>query len=118
MEKSNNFVYHRNEWYWGRTIVIVRADGKGLVKVSINTYDTPDDPECWIESLQVAADIRKTGAGTELLKEAERIAKEEGMTEVNLCASLQKQWLIDWYTSKGYHVVDRDRHEATLFKEL
>jgi GNAT superfamily N-acetyltransferase len=51
--------------------------------------------------------LRRNGIGTRLLKEIERIARDEGYSSVHLCpepldAAYSREGLIAWYAERGY----------------
>jgi ribosomal protein S18 acetylase RimI-like enzyme len=92
---------HRNEWIWGKTWVIVCEDGSGIIKVS-------QDPEDGVilSGLSVLPENRNQGIGTSLIKEAERIVRDE-IGEEEICLSVES-WnknLIGWYERLGYSVL-------------
>ena len=104
-ESERRFIVHRNEWIWGRTWIIVCDDGSGIIKIS-------QDPEegVVLSGLSVLPDHRGKGIGTSLVREAERIVKEEiGANEdITLSVESKNKELIGWYTRLGFCVYDYD----------
>lgn len=104
-ESERRFIVHRNEWIWGRTWIIVCDDGSGIIKIS-------QDPEegVVLSGLSVLPDHRGKGIGTSLVREAERIVKEEiGANEdITLSVESKNKELIGWYTKLGFCVYDYD----------
>lgn len=102
-ESERRFIVHRNEWIWGRTWVIITEDGAGIIKIS-------QDPEDGVVlfGLSVLPEFRHKGIGTSLMKEAERIVKEEiGEGEdITLSVESWNKELIGWYSWLGYSVYD------------
>ena len=112
-ESERRFIVHRNEWIWGRTWVIVAEGGAGLIKIS-------QDPEegVVLSGLSVLPDHRGKGIGTLLVREAERIVKEEiGEGEdITLSVESWNKELIGWYSWLGYSVYDYDRDYTYMIK--
>ena len=110
-ESERHFIVHRNKWIWGRTWVIVCEDGSGIIKIS-------QDPEDGVvlSGLSVLPDHRGKGIGTSLVREAERIVKEEiGENEdITLSVESWNKELIDWYERLGYSVYDYDKDYTYL----
>jgi len=104
-ESERRFIVHRNKWIWGRTWVIVCEDGSGIIKIS----QDPDDGVV-LSGLSVLPDHRGKGIGTSLVREAERIVREEIGANEDITLSV-KSWnkeLIGWYTKLGFCVYDYD----------
>lgn len=105
------YVIHRNKWIWGKTWVIVAEGGIGLIKIS-------QDPEDGVvlSGLSVLPDHRGKGIGTSLVREAERIVKEEiGEGEdITLSVESWNKELIGWYTKLGFSVYDYDKDYTYL----
>jgi ribosomal protein S18 acetylase RimI-like enzyme len=107
------YVIHRNKWIWGRTWVIVAEEGVGLIKIS-------QDPEDGVvlSGLSVLPDHRRKGIGSSLVREAERIVKEEiGEGEdITLSVESWNKELIGWYVWLGFSVYDYDKDYTYLIK--
>ena len=108
------YVIHRNKWIWGRTWVIVAEGSVGLIKIS-------QDPEDGVvlSGLSVLPDHRGKGIGASLVREAERIVKEEiGEGEdITLSVESWNKELIGWYTKLGFSVYDHDSDYTYLIIE-
>ena len=105
---------HKNKWIWGRAWVIVTENGSGIIKVS-------HDPEegVVLSGLSVLPENRNQGIGTELVKEAERIVKDEiGEEEICLCVESWNKDLIGWYERLGYQVYNQGREYTDMIKIL
>lgn len=104
-ESERRFIVHRNKWIWGRTWVIITEDGAGIIKTS----QDPDDGVV-LSGLSVLPEFRHKGIGTSLVREAERIVKEEiGEGEdITLSVESWNKELIGWYTKLGFCVYDYD----------
>ena len=106
------YVIHRNKWIWGRTWVIIAEDGAGIVKIS------EDEDGVVLSGLSVLPDHRGKGIGTSLIREAERIVREE-IGDVDICLSVESQNknLIEWYERLGYYgEVDQESNYTDLVK--
>ena len=112
-ESERRFIVHRNEWIWGRTWIIVCDDGSGIIKIS-------QDPEegVVLSGLSVLPDHRGKGIGTSLVREAERIVKEEiGANEdITLSVESKNKELIGWYSWLGYSAYDYDSNYTEMIK--
>ena len=104
-ESERRFIVHRNEWIWGRTWIIVCDDGSGIIKISQD-----EDDGVVLSGLSVLPDHRGKGIGASLVREAERIVKEEiGEGEdITLSVESKNKELIGWYSWLGYSVCDYD----------
>ena len=111
-KQKMKYVVHRNEWIWGRTWVIIAEDGAGIVKVS------EDEDDVVLSGLSVLPDHRGKGIGTSLIREAERIVREEiGDADICLSVESQNKDLIEWYERLGYYSdVDQESDYADLVK--
>ena len=104
-ESERRFIVHRNEWIWGRTWVIVCEDGSGIVKISQD-----EDDGVVLSGLSVLPEFRHKGIGASLVREAERIVKEEigAGEDITLSVESWNKELIGWYSWLGYSVYDYD----------
>lgn len=108
---SLKYVVHRNTWIWGRTWEIITEDGVGIIKVS------EDEDSIALSGLSVLPDHRRKGIGTLLIREAERIVKEEiGDADICLSVETENEELIDWYRRLGYHILGRDQEYTDMMK--
>ena len=109
------FVVHKNQWWWGRTHVIVQGNGLGLVEVQ---YDKAWISIAYIRGLEVLEPYRKSGIGTRLIQSAIDDAKENGMQFVKLAADKNNTWLVDWYERLGFFKISSDENEFEMIKIL
>ena len=68
--------------------------------------------------MSVLPEFRHKGIGTELVREAERVVKEEIGQEEDITLSVES-WnknLIGWYTRLGFSVYDYDKDYTYLIK--
>lgn len=115
MIRSENYIYHRNKWWWGETLTLVARDGLSTVEIQ---YDDNYPTIAFIKGLSVYQSARQEGIGTELLKLCEEIAKNEGYLFTQLTANKEQEWLVKWYKSSGYQIIMKDEHEFTMLKQL
>jgi ribosomal protein S18 acetylase RimI-like enzyme len=113
-ESERRFIVHRNEWIWGRTWVIIAEGGAGLIKISQD-----EDDGVVLSGLSVLPDHRGKGIGTSLVREAERIVKEEigAGEDITLSVESWNKELIGWYTKLGFCVYDYDSDYTYLIIE-
>ena len=110
-ESERRFIVHRNEWIWGRTWVIVAEGGAGLIKISQD-----EDDGVVLSGLSVLLDHRGKGIGTSLVREAERIVKEEigAGEDITLSVESWNKELIGWYVWLGFSVYDYDSNYTEM----
>jgi ribosomal protein S18 acetylase RimI-like enzyme len=91
--------------------VIVCEDGSGIIKISQD-----EDDGVVLSGLSVLPEFRHKGIGTSLMKEAERIVKEEiGEGEdITLSVESWNKELIGWYVWLGFSVYDYDKDYTYL----
>ena len=109
--ERKNFVVHRNKWIWGRTWVIIAEGGTGIIRVSQDEEDG-----VVLSGLSVLPEFRHKGIGASLVREAERIVKDEiGQEEdITLFVESWNKDLIGWYERLGYSVYDYDKDYTYL----
>ena len=104
------YIVHRNKWIWGRTWVIMCEDGSGIIKISQD-----EDDGVVLSGLSVLPEFRHKGIGESLVREAERIVRNEiGDEEICLCVESWNKDLISWYTKLGFSVYDYDKDYTDL----
>ena len=112
---KSNFVIHDNIWWWGRTISIIKDDGLASVSVQFDK----DYPEtAFIKGLTVHPSVRQQGIGTELLKEAERVARKNNVSFMELDADIKNQWLQCWYKKNGFEIKENRENKYLLALSL
>ena len=112
---KTNFIIHDNSWWWGRTINIISDDGLAHLLVQFDK----DYPEtAFLRGLMVHPSARRKGIGTELMKEAERISRENGIKEMELDADLKAGWLVGWYERLGFGEILMYEYEVKMKKFL
>lgn len=115
MENNSNYLQHVNRWWWGKSITIVHKKGFGLIEVQFDN-DIPNI--AYIKGLSVFEYMRKKGIGTELLQLAEEISQKHETKFLRLSVDKTKDWLVQWYTNKGYITTGVDEHEFLMTKTV
>ena len=91
-------IIHKNIWRWGRSDIIIIADGCGLCTVSVED----DNPAvAYLSGVSVCESSRRMGLGNELLELSKQHAKEMGAKMLRLWAD-PEQWVTDWYKRHGF----------------
>lgn len=104
-------------FYWGIAITVLPREFCGSVEVQL----TNGFLDGYICGLCVHPDERNQGHGRTLMAEAEQIIKEHGRNDSTLYVEKEFQWLVDWYRSQGYEIVENtsgDDHYHTMGKKL
>lgn len=91
------YVIFAPHWSWGTAFVLFRKDGAGFVH--FNVSDNGDIPS--ISDLFVQEGCRRKGVGSELLRDAEELARLLGHGSVSLWAD-PGGWCRGWYHRLGY----------------
>jgi GNAT superfamily N-acetyltransferase len=76
--KYNDVFFHINQWWWGRSIDIVKDNGTAIVCVKFDEKYFPKTGS--IYGLSVLSTERRKGLGTKMIKHALMSCKDNGMT--------------------------------------
>ena len=93
-------IVHENVWHYGNAATIVLAEGKALCHVSV---DKEKPNEAFLSNLIVHETVRNQGLGNQLLAEAEKYAKEHGLSTMFL-QTYTDAWCYEWYRRHGYEI--------------
>ena len=85
-------------------LLLVALDGDDVVGSAMAGYD---GHRGWLYSVAVRQSHRRSGAGTILIKEAERRLAQLGCTKVNLQVRAKNAVVAAFYRGLGYEVEDR-----------
>lgn len=114
--KYDDVFFHVNQWFWGRSVDIVKDDGTAIVCVK---FDNKTFPKAgYICDLSVLETERRKGLGTKLMRYALMSCKDNGMTFARLHVGIKNVWLKEWYERLGFKELSRDENEIELIKEL
>ena len=114
---EENMVYcHLNEWWWGKSIEIVRKDGLATITVNLDEKSFPN--VAYLQGLTVLKTERKQGLGNYMLDNAIAIARKYGKGFVRLYCDKNNTWLKEWYERRGFKIFSQDEHEYEMIKEL
>ena len=89
-------------------VVYVAAQAEGRVVGWVHAYVSrlvESDPTAEIGGLVVDEECRRTGAGRELMRAAERWARERGCKAVTLRSNVVREAAHEFYRSLGYTIV-------------
>ena len=114
--KYDDVFYHRNSWFWGRSVDIVKCDGTAIVCVK---FDEKSFPKAgYICDLSVLETERKKGIGLVMMQHAIAECRKNDMTFARLHVDAKNIWLREWYERLGFKELSRDENEIELIKEL
>ena len=114
--KYNDVFFHTNQWWWGRSIDIVKDDGTAIVCVK---FDEKTFPKAgYICDLSVLETERKKGIGLVMMQHAIAECRKNNMTFARLHVDAKNIWLREWYERLGFKELSRDENEIELIKEL
>ena len=114
--KYDDIFYHRNQWWWGDSVDIVRCDGKAVICVK---YDKKSFPHTgYICDLSVLSTERKKGLGWQMMQYALCDCRDRNMIYARLHVDAKNIWLKEWYERLGFKELSRDENEIEMIKEL
>jgi len=114
--EQNEFVYHVCQWYWGRSVNIVRDNGTAIVCVK---FDEKIFPKAgYICDLSVLETERKKGIGLVMMQHAIAECRKNNMTFARLHVDAKNIWLREWYERLGFKELSRDENEVEMVMEL
>jgi len=114
--EQNEFVYHVCQWYWGKSVDIVKDDGTAIVCVKFDEKTFPKTG--YICDLSVLEPERKKGLGWVMIQYAINTCRDYGMTFARLHVDAKNIWLREWYERLGFKELSRDENEVEMIKEL
>jgi len=114
--KYNDVFFHINQWWWGRSIDIVKDDGTAIVCVKFDEKTFPKTGS--IYGLSVLSTERRKGLGTKMIKYALMSCNDNGKTFARLYVDAKNTWLKEWYERLGFKELSRDENEIEMIKEL
>jgi len=74
----------------------------GFLSIHVQRILHHTKPTCELQELNVFSEYRSMGIGTALMQEAERIAKELGLEEIELTTKVFRKRAQDFYNRLGY----------------
>lgn len=114
--EQNEVVYHVCQWYWGRSVDIVKCNGTAIICVK---FDEKTFPKAgYICDLSVLSTERKKGLGSEMMLHALAICRKYNMTFARLHVDAKNIWLREWYERLGFKELSRDENEVEMVMEL
>ena len=88
------------------TLLLARMDGKIIGTLSLAMFPTPTGVRAWIEDVVVDDAVGRQGAGTALVNEALRLAREAGARTVDLTTRPAREAAGRLYEKAGFHQRD------------
>lgn len=112
---QNNYIYHINTWWWGKTVTLVSKDGYSTVEIQ---FDNSLPNIAVIKGLMVFTTRQKEGYGTEMLNLCHEVARKEKAQFLQLSVNKEQDWLVDWYRRFGFVIIQIDEHEFLMLKQI
>ena len=109
-------IKHPCQWWWGKSVDIVKNDGTAIVCVKFDEKSFPKSG--YICNLSVVATERRKGLGQKMMKYALFCCEDHGMTFARLHVDAKNIWLREWYERLGFKELSRDENEIEMVKEL
>jgi len=81
------------------TIILKFTDNQTIIACMMLVEKTD---KLYLGMLTVSPELQGGGIGKQLLKQAEIIAQEKGLSKIGMTVISARQELIDWYKRKGY----------------
>jgi len=84
--------------------LVAEVDGSvvGFLSIHVQRILHHTKPTCELHELNVFNEYRSLGIGTQLMQEAERIAKELGLEEIELTTKVFRKRAQEFYARLGY----------------
>jgi ribosomal protein S18 acetylase RimI-like enzyme len=96
------------------TLLVARMDGEIVGTLSLAMFPTPTGVRAWIEDVVVDEAVGRKGAGTALVVEALRIAKEAGARTVDLTTRPAREAAGRLYEKVGFQQRDSRLYRYSL----
>jgi len=112
---KESYVIHNNVWNWGKSIEIISSNGKSAVQVF---FDNKFPDFAFVRNLTVHETVRRKGNATRIFSYAETVARTAGKKHIQLKVEKTNKWLLNWYKSMGYSVIENNPLDCTLKKDL
>ena len=114
--KYNDVFFHINQWFWGKSVDIVKDNGTAIVCVKFDEKTFPKTG--YICDLSVLFSERKKGIGWQMMQYAINACHDHNMTFARLHVDAKNIWLKEWYERLGFKELSRDENEIEMIKEL
>ena len=114
--EQNKFVYHVCQWYWGRSIDIIKTNGTAIVCVKFDKKSFPRTG--YICDLSVVESSRKKSVGNDMMQLALAECRAQNMTFARLHVDTKNTWLREWYERLGFKELSRDENEIEMVMGL
>ena len=115
-QKYDDVFYHTNQWYWGKSVDIVKDDGTAIVCVKFDEKTFPKTG--YICGLSVLESERRKGIGLRMMRYAIASCRDNDMNFASLHVDAKNIWLREWYESLGFKELSRDENEFEMIKVL
>src|SRR5258706_6054739 len=100
----------------GNVLLVARIDGKIVGTLTLSLLRTPTAFRGWINDVVVDESARGRGAGEALTREALRIARERGVSNVSLTSRNQRAAAHELYKKIGFGTRDSTNFRYDLCK--
>lgn len=98
-------IYHQSHKATGYEIAVLKDNNQILAIMGFRVlYDYVHGKHCYIDDLVSSEKQRSKGYGTELLKFAERFAKDNGCTGLRLCTGIENERGKSFYEKNGWNL--------------
>lgn len=114
--KYDDVFYHRNSWWWGKSIDIVKDDGTAIICVKFDEKSFPKTG--YICDISVIESERKKGLGWVMMQYAIAECRAQNMNFARLHVDAKNVWLREWYERLGFKELSRDENEVEMVKVL
>lgn len=88
-----------NHYLWGDSVIIIEKEGRGKIEID---FDVKYPKRGFINGLTVDPLERRNGLGTALVKEAENVIKERGISYAYLYVDKDKENNVEFWEKNKY----------------
>ncbi|MBD5151774.1 MAG: GNAT family N-acetyltransferase [Oscillibacter sp.] len=108
----DKFFCNQGDW-----VCVAEADGKVIAFLSIEEHHKPEK-FLYLDDCSVSRDYRNRGVGTELLKAAERYAKDRDISKLVLHVEKSNIHACALYKRIGFEIADEEENRFRMVKKL
>lgn len=117
MKQFSNYIFHENEWWWGRSVTILHKEGIAMLEIRFSK-DKPTT--AYLANLSVFKSNRRCGLATELLSIADELIKKNDMSfvRVDIDRTSNEDWVYEWWKKMGFKVAGNELYVTEMIKFL
>lgn len=112
---DNRYLTHFTEESWGASLYIFTKDGKGLIRLSVESDPLYED-FVTLSDFSIEEDQRGSGIGKEMINDCFNYCKEQGFKKMTLGVE-PDSWVEKWYEKLGFIKTGEDEYGMNLMRK-